>query len=169
MKSADGLELSDHRKSVKRTSQGHKHVLADCTPVGKGKHCWRGKVTDNKHWIFFGVANNEHPQDGGFSQSYGCSGTSGQFYNNSNVAVTNNGASNAHLHAAEFVDIFLDVDKGTLRICEVGNCNKGNEVRMTGLPKHDYVPSFNIHGANISIRLAKIPTSWYSKKKSIKY
>eukprot|EP01084_Bolivina_argentea_P143860 252557_1 len=55
-RSSNGLELLDKRRCVKRISQGHKYILADTKPVSKGKHCWRVHITNNKHWLFLGVA-----------------------------------------------------------------------------------------------------------------
>jgi len=168
-KSPDGLVLSDHRRAVKRISTGHKYILADTKPVKKGKHCWRVKVKDNKHWIFFGVAEQKHHSQNNYSQSYGCSGST-QFYKNGNGQVQVNNINTKHLHTAQFVDILLNIDKGTLNICEVGNCNSATEAKLWNLPKtHGYVPSFNIHGTGIEIRLAKITPSWYGKKKKIKF
>ncbi len=167
--SANGLVLSDNRRAVKRITSGHKYVLGDTKPVFKGKHCWRVKVTDNKHWLFFGVSENKSFSDSNYSNSYGCSGGT-QYYKNNNSAVQNNGISTAHLHKAQFVDMLLNVDKGTLNICEVGNCNTGTEAKLWNLPKtHGYVPAFNIHGTGIELRLAKISVSWYGKNKSIKW
>eukprot|EP01083_Nonionella_stella_P058481 153131_1 len=169
LRSKDGLIMKHHRKAVERTATGHKYILADTKPVFKGKHCWRVKVTNNKHWIFFGVSEKKAFDDSNYSKSYGCSGSS-QYYKNDNSAVVSNGVKTAHLHTAAFVDILLDLNRRILCICEVGNSNDAKDAKLTNLPRtHGYVPAFNIHGQGIEIRLAKISASWYGKRKSIQF
>eukprot|EP01084_Bolivina_argentea_P011781 22040_1 len=110
------------------------------------------KIVNNKCWMLYAVAEKKTHTDYSYSQSYGVA-CCNDYYNNGNKNVKNNAVGMKH--EAEFVDLLLNVDEGTLNICEVGNCVEGKEAKLWGLPKtHGYVPSLNIWGTNIEVRLA---------------
>ena len=96
--------------------------------------------------------------------AYGISGNN-QYYDKS---TSHNKINTNHFHAATNVDLLLDVDNGKLNLCEVGNRSDTKEAKLWNLPigNHGWLPHFNIFGAQIQLRLAKIPVLWYGVQKS---
>jgi len=58
--------------------------------------------------------------------------------------------------------MLLDLNKNELRFKIPGN---ESEAKLTNIPKSadGYVPHNNIHYANATVQVKKIPTSWYGQ------
>ena len=61
------------------------------------------------------------------------------------------------------IDMLLDIDKGELKFCIVGQYDPQNEIILYNLPKiqNGWIPQFNLNGKNIELRIAQIPIQWY--------
>ena len=59
----------------------------------------------------------------------------------------------------------MDVDKGKLNLCVVGQKNEKNEAKLWNLPikKLGWVPHCNVRSPKSELRIAKIPEKWYGE------
>ena len=72
------------------------------------------------------------------------------------------------------IDILLDLEKNELRISVVGEASdsRNQEVRLWGFEEKSplgWVPHFNMCDPGTSIRIARIPITWYALPKVIKF
>eukprot|EP01083_Nonionella_stella_P064474 168036_1 len=176
--SADGFELSNDNKHVKRVpaeaSDGYRYILVDAVPVFTMEHCWRIKVDNPKGgWIVWGIAQQQKYETGRFVHRKSDGGAYGvtyyqQFYPDDSFSVNSQVRCEQFADTTCLIDLYLNADEGTMKLCVVGQLD-GGEPRFHKLPtntKKGWVPYF-VFGTTpmgASLRVAKIPIEWYGLK-----
>eukprot|EP01084_Bolivina_argentea_P036565 67623_1 len=176
-KSSDkDVVLSDDNKCATKTSKsGHVYALIDDTPIFNDIHCWRVQIKGGKRaWIMFAIGEYKPYDDRSFREVHGVSTCSQWFpwYPDKGVNTNNAKTDDWKTYDEYEVDILFNVDNGSLSICMVGNCKNYNQAKINGIQtntKHGFVPNFNFYTGNVSLRVAKIPTDWYSQPKNIEF
>eukprot|EP01084_Bolivina_argentea_P211045 359063_1 len=176
----DEIELTDDNKCATKLIDGtQRYIMTDCG-VFEGIHCWRVYINNPKNgWLMLAVAECKNYKDNSYTEDgvYGCS-SANQYYSGENVKWVKyphcNHIDTKHLskHKQCKADIRLDLDKGELNICLVGNCTDETELKLWKIEKNTtvgYSPHFNLFGNNIQIRIAKIPNEWYSTPQDIDF
>ena len=155
--------LENNGYTAKVNQSAHKYVVTDMRPMLKGVHCFRYFTKNHSTWHLWGISNLKKYTD----NSYGNAGVYGIAGSNQSYR---NGACGYDVQTNVFfggkkevmIDMLLDLNKGMLCFKIPGS---ESEAKMLNIPKSadGYVCHCNIHYANASVQIKKIPTSWYGQ------
>eukprot|EP00484_Ammonia_sp_Unknown_P030320 CAMPEP_0197033630 /NCGR_PEP_ID=MMETSP1384-20130603/11992_1 /TAXON_ID=29189 /ORGANISM="Ammonia sp." /LENGTH=351 /DNA_ID=CAMNT_0042463469 /DNA_START=39 /DNA_END=1094 /DNA_ORIENTATION=- len=161
---SDSVVFENNGYVAKVTANNHRYCLVNQRPVTKGIHCWRWCTKHYQSWFLWGISHCKKYTD----NSYGSQGVFGIAGSNQSYK---NGQCTYDIQTGVFfggknqviMDMLLDLNTGELKWKVPGN---ETEAKMTGIPKDNaqgYVPHVNMHYANATVEIRKIPTSWYGK------
>ena len=130
-------------------------------------------INPNKSWFMWAVSRKQIFTDLSYKFAWGISYDNQWFpWHNTLIGIANN--NNIDLYHFDNskceVDLLLDVDKGELKICLVGQKSKDKEAIMSGIKYPDnenqgFVPHINFGSSYVPIKvqIAKIPIEWYGE------
>mmetsp|Transcript_38321 Transcript_38321/g.62818 ORF Transcript_38321/g.62818 Transcript_38321/m.62818 type:complete len:330 (+) Transcript_38321:25-1014(+) len=168
---SDAVLLENNGYNAKVTTSNHKYCLVDQPGVVKGVHCWRWCTRHYQTWFMWGISNRKKHTDASYSNKnvFGIAGSNQSYKNGACVYdVQTNVFFGGKTEV--IIDMLLDLNKGELCFKIPGN---ESEAKMTGIPKDDpegWVPHCNMHYANATAQVKRIPTNWYGKNiKRVKF
>ena len=175
LKNGKEMELSDDNKCLsKNQNSPFLSIVCDTKPVYKGIHCWRIKqINKGRAWVTFGVSEKRKFNEGvaqntvwGIAYNQ-CWYAEGHKHSYSLHKKYHNQAQLSHFNQSNEIDIYLDCDKGEMKLCVVGECVDEKEAQFFNMPinaKHGWVPHINSNHSGFSLRIAKIFPKMYGKK-----
>ena len=162
---SDSVILENNGYLAKVIQSNHRYCVINSRPITKGIHCWRWCTKQYQSWFLWGISSLKKYTDNSYGNQgvFGIAG-SNQSYKNGQCAYDIQ--TNVFFGGKNMVqiDMLLDLNKGELKFKIPGN---NTEAKMIGIPINNpnggYVPHCNIHYANCSVQIKKIPISWYGK------
>ena len=177
-RSVKDCDISEDGTHVKISSVGNlefPYVLADIKPITSGVHCWRMKTVTTKRWMVWAVSQKKRHSQHPYRRAFGVSKDACDYYPADPTYYQHREPCDKmyfrNLKVGD-VDMLLDADAGTLRLCVVGHAKPRHEVKLYNLPIPNevaghtgWVPCGIFGYAGQQLRVSSIPREWYGHRR----